>query len=166
MEMLQRELDELLQKINEKGFKIDDSFKLYKPDDIVYVIEEYWKKEGMYESQGKIKESLSAGILSEKVFELLYAKINNEGEKFVSDLYDNKTGIEELDDFNIGYYDISYSDNGSEFIEHMTIKHLPNNILRLDFGTDYMHGYGGYIEFKVMTLSEFNKFEEIEIDTF
>jgi hypothetical protein len=163
MEELQKQLDEVLEKIKESGFKVDENFKLYNPEKLIYAVEEYWKREGAYESQGKIKECHFMCEISDKSFTLINEGLKSNAKDFIEKVYDGKIDIK---GFNPGNYDITYCDEGEEFVEDMQVRFNKDGSIVLDFGDDYRESSGGYVIIKQVSLSELNEFEEVDIDTF
>jgi hypothetical protein len=163
VEELQNELNEILKKIEESGFKINEDFKLYNPNELVYAVEQYWRHEGAYESQGKVRETHYVRQINEKAYTELCEGIKSNAQDFMEKVYDDEIDIK---GFGIGLYPVYECDEGELFVDDMKVKYCDNGSIKLDFGSHYREGFGGYIIFKQMPLSEINEFEEIDIDTF
>lgn len=163
MEELQNELNKVLKKIEKSGFKIDEDFKLYNPNKLVYAVEQYWRHEGAYESQGKVREVHYIYELNDKAYNEICEGIKSNAKDFIERVYDNNI---EIKGFGIGSYQVCDCDEGEEFVQDMKVKYNEDGSIKLDFGTGYREWFGGYLIFKQVPLSEITEFEEIDIDTF
>ncbi len=159
MKELQKKLDNLLNEIKEKGYKIDSEYKLYNPSEKIYAIEEFWEHQGAYEREGCVKRESFIHQITKEQYDTFLNGMSNDDD-FLQKVFD-----EEIDNVNIGFLNY-YCDCGEEFQNHVENVRIQNGEIYIDFGEDYRENFGGSITVKKVSQDYLNNFETIDIDTF
>ena len=165
-EKYQKQLNELIEKIKKDGFVINSNYEIIDPNEKIYVIEEYWRSDGAYESEGRRKESNYAYEIKKQDYDNLYeyfSKLDlksDENTEYFSKLFECELDIE------LGDYEVTDIEEGSTYFSYLNKIDITNDKITLDFGEDYRESFGGYIEIKKANRKYLNDFERIDINTF
>ena len=170
-EEYQKQLNELIEKIKKDGFIISSNFEVIDPNKKIYVIEEYWRSDGAYESEGRRREQSYIYEINQQNFEKLYAYFTMFSKKFNSELDDESVQyflnlFEGESNIELGNYDVTYAEEGDQYLSRLNKIEITNDKIILNFGEEYRESFGGYIEIKKVDNKYLNDFETIDVNTY